>query len=695
MHKITADEIKMALAKREDMEKQKSPSESMFDANLGYLASESINDYVKDVKLNVIDEHAYESRVREIFEELGEVLGKSYGPFGSHTFIMNGFDAFPTKDGFTIANSLYYTSMDENSSIENIQLSNIIRSMIFTICGRLNNAVGDGTTSAVKITNAVYQEFYEKRSKGEWLHNIRSKDIVSAFETVKDMIVHELQASSNTLTISDRDTLLEEIKQIIYIASNGDDTITDNVSKAYKEIGYPAIRVNQTEINTTTVDIVEGFQFTAFAADPVYLNNNGRMDISDCNVLLFDAMVTEDVYLKIIRPIYNGCQMFGRKLVILAPSYDKNAKYIMVADIRRESNKTHRFDLVLVEAKLKTAYDQKAYSDLSVVLNTEVLSRGKIRAMINKMSELNVGAEYLVNMAVKKEGYHFYDPYSKNPNGIRVYSREGDAEIQINTIDDFRKDIYDTCKDDMITIGYAGNIVEEKGGMIFTDLYFNTYIYNLLIEQADSDYQEYRTRFEQSGTVDYMTEQLLRRYHNLNMRMATISVGADTTWKRELLYAQYQDAVQAAESAYYSGYNSGSGVAVMKALSNLTSDDTPSLLTDIIHILSDAYKHVYADILASANIPEYITYNDFLESYYSNIEDEDLMLTDYITPDGILLLHQFIIDYSIKTNTVFDITSNAFSNTIINSTNTDIEIIKAVIELISLMMTGNQVVIQK
>ena len=57
-------------------------------------------------KLNVIDQKLYQDTVKSVFNELGDVLGKTYGPFGSHTLLMNGFDTFLTKDGFTVANSL-------------------------------------------------------------------------------------------------------------------------------------------------------------------------------------------------------------------------------------------------------------------------------------------------------------------------------------------------------------------------------------------------------------------------------------------------------------------------------------------------------------------------------------------------------------------------------------------------------------
>ena len=58
-----------------------------------------------------------------------------------------------------------------------------------------------------------------------------------------------------------------------------------------------------------------------------------------------------------------------------------------------------------------------------------------------------------------------------------------------------------------------------------------------------------------------------------------------------------------------------------------------------------------------------------------------------------MTLHDIIVEYSLKTNQVFDVSTKQFTNTVINSTQTDEEILKATIDLISLLITGNQMVV--
>jgi hypothetical protein len=57
-------------------------------------------------------------------------------------------------------------------------------------------------------------------------------------------------------------------------------------------------------------------------------------------------------------------------------------------------------------------------------------------------------------------------------------------------------------------------------------------------------------------------------------------------------------------------------------------------------------------------------------------------------------LYSSIIDISVDKNVTFDLSTCEFSRSIINSAETDKEILKATIDLLGLLITGNQVVIR-
>ena len=62
------------------------------------------------------------------------------------------------------------------------------------------------------------------------------------------------------------------------------------------------------------------------------------------------------------------------------------------------------------------------------------------------------------------------------------------------------------------------------------------------------------------------------------------------------------------------------------------------------------------------------------------------------TPDTVPLIW-FVLEYSRVTNTVLDVTDGEFTSDVINSTETDREVLNATVDLLSLLITGNQLVL--
>ena len=52
-----------------------------------------------------------------------------------------------------------------------------------------------------------------------------------------------------------------------------------------------------------------------------------------------------------------------------------------------------------------------------------------------------------------------------------------------------------------------------------------------------------------------------------------------------------------------------------------------------------------------------------------------------------------LIDQSIKNSVVFDLSTNGYNKDVINSAATDIEVLTAVVDLMSILITGNQLIV--
>ena len=58
-----------------------------------------------------------------------------------------------------------------------------------------------------------------------------------------------------------------------------------------------------------------------------------------------------------------------------------------------------------------------------------------------------------------------------------------------------------------------------------------------------------------------------------------------------------------------------------------------------------------------------------------------------------ITLYDFLIEFSVQTETVFDLTTKKFSKDVINSLQTDDEVLTATIDLLTLLISGNQMVV--
>ena len=77
-------------------------------------------------------------------------------------------------------------------------------------------------------------------------------------------------------------------------------------------------------------------------------------------------------------------------------------------------------------------------------------------------------------------------------------------------------------------------------------------------------------------------------------------------------------------------------------------------------------------------------YNSFTEEEFNKIFTNNLCSTCY----------DLIIYKSLMEQKVFDLTTGDFSDSVINSAETDKEILQATIDLLALLITGNQIVLQ-
>ena len=186
--------------------------------------------------------------------------------------------------------------------------------------------------------------------------------------------------------------------------------------------------------------------------------------------------------------------------------------------------------------------------------------------------------------------------------------------------------------------------------------------YELLLNDALSKYKDREESDRGLNIVTDETFKLKQRISKLRGTMGSISVGGNSELEKSANFDLVEDAVKACESAYNYGYNVGQNIAIHNAIACVLFNDETELSETDIEIINTIGK-------AFANVLRRVIENK------REITEEELGA---------------IVSKGINENVCFDLISEQFTKSVINSCRTDIEILKATTSIIGLLMSSNQ-----
>ena len=667
-------------------------------------------------RINVIGKEEYEARVEKVFHMLWEVLARSFGPYGAPTLICNYPWTHVTKDGYTIMKNL---SMDTSKTMVDQQIAD----MAADICGRLNYSVGDGTTSAVIATNSIYQQYRKAKAQLEKMH-ILPRDVIKKYNALKTEIIKTLETYVTKVNVDDREALAEIIRNVVYISSNGDDQITEYIADLYRELGCPAITCSLAPDGITKKTVINGYKFDMSLMDRLYINSDDDvMHLDSADIIIFSTKVKEVTYEKILKPLNEACRLRGRRLVVAAPNYDERTlSQTIRRDLNNEWAKTKKINMVLTTYRASSEHARKLVEDFAVLINTLVIDRALEQRLIEDIEKVSCVENVLnidsrdnlpdINVAVV---LGTADPFTEG-NPLKI-TKTVNGKVDVP----YMKIV--PVIDDYLRIGYAEDLDIGLKSTVVRGLYYNESTYEAILKEAKKNLDDSRKKYQKLGTFNLAVTQAEQRYYALNLKMGSIEVGADSELSQKMLKDAVDDSIKAAASAYYHGVVCGDNVTLIRSIGEILykNNNGPESDHKLLRILYRGFKDVYRTVLSNAFPDTYIDAKDldirtteaairsitkYLPSRDGAIyqfEEDDrnvrLALREIIDDEvwfnhrGKISIHDFIIQYSILTKKAFDLSTMSFSEDIINSAQTDIEILKATIDLITILIVGNQMVV--
>src|SRR5215218_8119165 len=175
-------------------------------------------------------------------DQLAESVKSTLGPKGRNV-ILEKITGSPvvTNDGVTLAREIHLKNQFENMGAQLVKEAAI----------KTNDIVGDGTTTATVIAQAIVRE--GMHAIGEGANPVLVKRGIDL--AVARLVAH-LQNVAHPVTSE------EDFAHVAAISANDDDTVGAVIAKALHTVGDGGIvTVEESSANGMGVDFVEGFEF--------------------------------------------------------------------------------------------------------------------------------------------------------------------------------------------------------------------------------------------------------------------------------------------------------------------------------------------------------------------------------------------------------------------------------------------------
>lgn len=665
------------------------------------------------VKANAYTKELFEERTEKVFHVLWEILSKSFGPYGAPTIISQYPYYHVTKDGYTIFKN---TNMDVSETI----VDKVIAGMAMDICGRLNNTVGDGTTTAVISTYTIYN-CYQKYKDYFKDNLILPRDVIKKFTMLRDIIITRLKEESISIQSDDLDALAKNIYQVAYISSNADEKISSMVSNLYHDLGCPKITPILATDGVTKAYVINGYQIDVKLLDRLYINSDDNTaNYKNLDVIMFDHKVTLDTYSYILKPLAYQCHQRDRHLLCIAPSYDTTALDGKIgSELNNEYKATKDISLVLASVFNSSSLSKLMLSDLAMLLNTRLITSAQEREIIEKLDTSESDFFQIFNLdkrKIKGTKIAYLVSIENGKGSLGLMTDDGITDLDPSLYP------YPELDEDHITIGFVKEASCGLENSKFSGFEYDEKKYQNTLNEAEENLKKAVQKYSKLGTFNIEISNAQKRLHALRMKMGIIEVGGDSDLSQKLLKDAVDDTVKACASAYENGIILGCDVTLLRVLNNIRYEYSINeemdmkerkLIDIILSILIEGFRSVYKTIIGNAfdDITITIDENNICDSFmmygnkyihYASISDKNILeqavweaVTDHKDSSNKkeCSLFDVIINYSIKANVVYDLNTFSFGNTIINSSETDKEVLIATSDLISLLIAGNQLLI--
>ena len=235
---------------------------------------------------------------------LADAVTVTMGPKGRYVALQRTFGAPTiTNDGVSVAKEI---ELEDN-------IENMGAQLVKEVATKTNDTVGDGTTTATLLAQAIVNDGLRNVAAGANPLAIRR-----GIDKAVNAAVAEMKKQAKPVETKEQIASVDTI-------SAGDPEVGEKIAEAMEVVGKDGvITVEDSQTFDITIDTVEGMQFDKGYVSAYFVTDNDRMEavMKDPYILITDQKISS---VQDIMPVLEAVQRAGRGLLIIAEDIDGEA----------------------------------------------------------------------------------------------------------------------------------------------------------------------------------------------------------------------------------------------------------------------------------------------------------------------------------------------------------------------------------
>jgi len=243
--------------------------------------------------------------------KLAATVKVTLGPTGRNVILQKSFGSpRVTKDGVTVSKEIELPEPFQNMGAK----------MVNAVASKTSDVVGDGTTTATVLAEAIYRE---------GLKNVTAGANPMALKRGIDGAVQAAVESIRSQAVKVKG---DDIAKVGTISANGDAEVGQLLAQALEEVGTEGIiEIEEGKSLQTEKEVVEGMQFDKGYISPYFMTNPNTLEcvLEDAYILIHEKKLSN---LRDLIPLLEKQATTGRPLLIIAEDVEGEALAALVVN---------------------------------------------------------------------------------------------------------------------------------------------------------------------------------------------------------------------------------------------------------------------------------------------------------------------------------------------------------------------------